>query len=131
MGRKTELEKQADKIKQLAAEGGLRSNFFFETTFNRYLVQVRNANRIEEKLKKLQDDKILITKSYQKGADNPYINPLFSEFNKTTDSANKTVNTLLKIIREFKVGSGEDEKKEEDPLVKLINGGEDYGEDDD
>ena len=130
MGRKTELDKQADEIKKLAAESGVRSNFFFKTTFNRYLVQVRNADRIEAKLKALDDDKITVTKSYQKDERNLYINPLFSEFNKTTDSANKTVNTLLKIIREFKVGSGEDERKEEDPLVKLINGGDDYDESD-
>lgn len=131
MGRKTALDKQADEIMKIAEDSGVRSNFFFRTTFQRYLVQVKNADRIEAKLKALDDNQITTTKSYQKGEKNLYINPLFSEFNKTTDSANKTVNTLLKIIREFKVGSGEDEKKEEDPLVKLINGGEDYGEDDD
>lgn len=130
MGRKTELERQAEEIIEIAKASGVRSNFFFRTTFQRYLVQVRNADRIEAKLKELNDDKITVTKSYQKGERNAYINPLFSEFNKTTDSANKTVNTLLKIIREFKVGSGEDEGKSEDPLVKLINGGEDYDEDD-
>lgn len=130
MGEKSELDRQADEIMKLAAESGVRSNFFFRTTFQRYLVQVRNADRIKTKLEALDDSEITTTKSYQKGEKNLYINPLFSEFNKTTDSANKTVNTLLKIIREFKVGGGEEENKDEDPLVKLINGGEDYGEDD-
>ena len=124
-----DLEKQAEEIIKIAAESGVSSNFLFRTTFQRYLRQVRNANRIEEKLKTLEDDKILVTKSYQKGAENPYINPLISQFDRTTDSANKTVNTLMKIIREFKVG--DDKEKHEDPLVKLINGGDDDGDDED
>lgn len=121
MGRKTELEKQADEIMRLAKESGVRSNFFFRTTFQRYLVQVDNASKIEAELKKTKD--LTVTKSYQKNRDNIYVNPLIPEYNKTTDSANKTVNTLLKIIREFKVGDGKEET--EDPLVKLINGGDD------
>ena len=115
---KTELDKQADEIMKLAEESGVRSNFFFKTTFQRYLVQVSNASKIEEELKKTEG--LTVTKSYQKNRDNVYVNPLFTEYNRTTDSANKTVNTLLKIIREFKVG--DDEEENEDPLVKLING---------
>ena len=118
---KTELDRQADEIMKLAEESGVRSNFFFKTTFRRYLVQVANAGKIEAKLEKTED--LTVTKSYQKNRDNVYVNPLFTEYNRTTDSANKTVNTLLKIIREFKVGDGEE--KDEDPLVKLINGEDD------
>lgn len=121
MGRKSELDKQADEIMKLAAASGVRSNYFFQTTFRRYLVQVDNASKIEENLKNTKD--LTVTKSYQKDRDNIYVNPLFTEYNRTTDSANKTVNTLLKIIREFKVGG--DKEEEEDPLVKLINGGDD------
>jgi hypothetical protein len=48
-----------------------------------------------------------------------------SDFNRTTDSANKTVSTLLKIIKSF--GSGES-KEETDPLLDIINGGDMDGE---
>lgn len=118
---KMSSKKQAKEILKLAEASGVRSNFFFKTTFQRYLVQVSNADKIEAELKKTED--LTVTKSYQKNRDNVYVNPLFTEYNRTTDSANKTVNTLLKIIREFKVGDGEEQ--EEDPLVKLINGGDD------
>ena len=128
MGKKHDLDKQAKEIMKLAEESGVRSNFFFQTTFQRYLVQVSNAKKIEDELKKTEE--LTVTKSYQKNRDNIYVNPLFTEYNRTTDSANKTVNTLLKIIREFKVGGSEEEAKNEDPLVRLINGGEDYDEDD-
>lgn len=114
---KSKLDKQADEIMRLAEEGGVRSNFFFRTTFQRYLVQVNNAAELEKIIKKSD---ATVTKEYVKGRQNIYVNPAYAEYNKTTDSANKTVNTLLKIIREFKVGDGEEQ--EEDPLVKLING---------
>lgn len=124
---KMSSKKQAKEILKLAEASGVRSNFFFKTTFQRYLVQVSNADKIEAELKKTED--LTVTKSYQKNRDNVYVNPLFTEYNRTTDSANKTVNTLLKIIREFKVGDGEEQ--EEDPLVKLINGGDEDDESDD
>lgn len=124
---KMSTKKQAKEILKLAEASGVRSNFFFKTTFQRYLVQVSNADKIEAELKKTED--LTVTKSYQKNRDNVYVNPLFTEYNRTTDSANKTVNTLLKIIREFKVGDGEEQ--EEDPLVKLINGGDEDDESDD
>lgn len=126
MENKTDLDKQADEIMKLAEEGGVRSNFFFRTTFQRYLVQVNNAAELEKIIKKSD---ATVTKEYVKGRQNIYVNPAYAEYNRTTDSANKTVNTLLKIIREFKVG--DDEAKDEDPLVKLINGGDDYDESDD
>lgn len=124
---KSELDKQAEEILALAKEQGVQSNFFFKTTFQRYLVQVANAKKIEDELKKT--DELTVTKSYQKNRDNLYVNPLITEYNRTTDSANKTVNTLLKIIREFKVGSDKDDDAKDD-LMAVINGGEDYGEED-
>lgn len=121
------LNEQAQEILKIAEASGVQSNFFFLTTFKRYLIQVDNASKIEAELKKTKD--LTVTKSYQKNRDNIYVNPLIPEYNKTTDSANKTVNTLMKIIREFKVGK--DEHENEDPLVKLINGGGNDDEDDD
>ena len=120
------LNEQAQEILKIAEASGVQSNFFFLTTFKRYLIQVDNASKIEAELKKTKD--LTVTKSYQKNRDNIYVNPLIPEYNKTTDSANKTVNTLMKIIREFKVGK--DEHENEDPLVKLINGGGNDDEDD-
>ena len=46
-----------------------------------------------------------------------------SEYNRTTDSANRTAQTLMKIIKDL--GKGKDDEEEEDPLMKLLNGGDD------
>ena len=42
-----------------------------------------------------------------------------SDYNRTTDSANKTVATLLRILKSFDVDSSQEES---DPLMDIING---------
>lgn len=122
------LEEQAQEIIKIAEDSGVQSNYLFRTTFQRYIVQVENASRLEAGLKATQE--LTVTKSYQKNRDNIYTNPLFTEYNRVTDSANKTVSTLLKIIREFGVGESQQANKEKDELMAAINGGDDYDEED-
>jgi hypothetical protein len=62
---------------------------------------------------------LLVSKEYVRGRKNLYSNPAVAEYNKTTDSANKTVSTLLRIIKDFNV---EESTEEEDLLMKMING---------
>ena len=52
------------------------------------------------------------------------MNPAVTEYNKTTDSANRTVTTLMKIIKGF---AKEDEERDSDydPLMAIINGDSD------
>ena len=112
---KSKLENQAKEILRLAEESGVQSNYFFATTFDRYLVQLK----ILEELKKAIDDEgMLVSKEYVKGRKNLYTNPAVSDYNRTTDSANKTVSTLMRIIKSF----GVDESDEADPLMSIING---------
>lgn len=116
------LKEQAEEILKLAEESGLQSNYFFVTTFERYQVQLQ----ILEDLKQaINDEGMLVSKEYVKGRKNLYTNPAVSDFNRTTDSANKTVSTLLKIIKSF---DGQQEKEETDPLLDIINGGDMDGE---
>lgn len=117
---KVNLNEQAKEILRVAEESGVQSNFFFVTTFKRYQVQLRILNDLE---KSLQEDGVLVTKEYVKGRGNVYSHPAVNDYNKTTDSANKTVSTLMKILRNYGVNdNGADE--EEDPLLKAINGGD-------
>ena len=115
---KKDLNEQAKEIIKIAEESGVQSNFFFLTTFKRYQVQL---NILAELEKNMKEDGMLVTKEYVKGRKNLYSSPAVAEYNKTTDSANKTVATLMKIIKSFNVKeSTEDEN--EDPLLKIING---------
>ena len=116
---KKSLAQQAKEIVKAAEEKGVQSNYFFITTFNRYKVQLKILTNLEKAIKK---EGLLVSKEYVKGRKNLYANPAVAEYNRATDSANKTVATLMKIIKNFDADSQEDE----DPLMKIINsGGED------
>ena len=120
MAKKLNLNEQAEEILQKAEAFGVDKNFFFITTFKRYMVQLKILNELETAIK---NDGVLVTKEYVKGRKNVYSHPAIQDFNRTTDSANKTVSTLMKIISRF---SGDDDSgADEDPLLQLINGGGD------
>ena len=112
-----DFAKQASEIMKFAEESGVEDNYFFITTFERYQVQLQ----ILEELKAVMSEEgMLVSKEYVKGRKNLYANPAVAEYNKTTDSANKTVSTLIRIIKNF--GNGDSE--ESDNLMDLINGGD-------
>lgn len=117
--RAVNLKKQAKEILKLAEESGVQTNYFFLTTFERYQTQIAILDDLK---KRIETSETLVTKEYVKGRENVYTNPAITEFNRTTDSANKTVATLIKIIKGFK---GEGDKADLDPLMEVINGGED------
>lgn len=119
--KKMDINEQAQEIMRIAEESGVQSNFFFITTFKRYQVQLNMLNELEKKMK---DDGMLVTKEYVKGRKNLYSNPALKEYNTTTDSANRTVATLMKILKNYNVNDGT-ETEVEDPLLKMINGSDD------
>lgn len=115
---KMDLNKQANEILRIAEESGAQSNFFFVTTFKRYQVQLSILNNLEKSLK---EEGMTVTKEYVKGRKNLYSNPAIADYNKTTDSANKTVATLMRILKNYGV---EEQAEESDPLMDIINGGD-------
>lgn len=119
MAKKKNLQQQAREIIKIAEESGVQSNFFFVTTFQRYQVQLDILKELEDVIK---EEGLLVSKEYVKGRKNLYSSPAVAEYNKTTDSANKTVSTLMKIIKNFNV---EEQAEEDDPLLLAINGGGD------
>ena len=116
--KKRTLQEQAGEILRLAEESGLQSNYFFVTTFERYQVQLQI---LEELKQAISDEGMLVSKEYVKGRKNLYTNPAVSDYNRTTDSANKTVATLLRILKSFDADMSTEEV---DPLMDIINGGD-------
>ena len=68
----------------------------------------------------IKEDGTLVTKEYVKGRKNVYSHPAIADYNRTTDSANKTVSTLMKIIISLRK---DDVTEEDDPLLQIIAGG--------
>lgn len=117
---KLSLNEQAQEIIRIAEESGVQSNFFFITTFKRYQVQLGILSELEKAMK---EEGMLVSKEYVKGRKNLYSNPAVAEYNKTTDSANKTVATLMRILRNFNVNDDDGKNEvDEDPLLRIING---------
>ena len=92
---KMSLNEQAQEILRIAEQHGVEQNFFFLTTFKRYQVQLQILNDLEKTIK---EESTLVTKEYVKGRKNVYSHPAISDYNITTDNANKTVSILMKII---------------------------------
>ena len=116
--KQTDLQKQATEILKMAESAGLQENYFFKTTFQRYQVQI---GILAELQKTIESSETLVEKEYVKGRGNLYTNPAITEYNRTTDSANKTVQTLIKILKGFKATES---NNEQDALLAIINGGD-------
>ena len=112
---KKNYDDKSTHIMELAEANGVSNNYFFIQTFKNYQFQLEILDKLEHAI---NDDGILVTKEYVKGRKNVYSHPAISDFNRTVDSSNKTVSTLMKIIKTFGDGAAE----EEDPLNDLING---------
>lgn len=113
------LTEQAQEILRVAQKHGVEQNFFFITTFKRYQVQLKILNDLEKMIK---DDGLVVSKEYVKGRKNVYSHPAIKDYNRTTDSANKTVGVLIKIIETMRRDSTADD--EIDPLMQILAGGD-------
>ena len=83
-------------------------------------VLLKNGELIDNLEKTIDDEGMLVKKEYVKGRKNLYTNPAITEYNRTTQIANNTVATLLKIIRNRKDDSSNND--DTDPLFEAING---------
>ena len=110
------LKEQADQIMEMAESSGLQENYFFKTTFDRYMTQLEILARLKESILTSEPT---VKQEYVQGRACVVVNPAITEFNRTTDSANKTVQTLIKILKGFKSSDSENTK---DQLLAIING---------
>ena len=114
-----ELEKRAESIRLEAEASGLDEDMSFSTTYDRYLKQLKILKALGEKIDEIIDeDEILLQREYIKGQENTIVHPAIREYNNTAAGANRTLQTLRKIMHERKE-SGE----AKDPLLSIINGG--------
>lgn len=92
------LKTQAREILKEAERTGLKSNFFFSTTFSRYIQQLKLLEDLQKTIDELGPT---VTKEYVKGRQNVVTNPAIAEYNKTASAANGTVSTLINILKDL------------------------------
>lgn len=85
-----------DEIMKLAEAYQVQDNALFIATAKQYDTQMQVIEMIKAQLN--SDGSAVSTKEYVKGRENVYANPLIKELPKHSDSANKTMQTLLDII---------------------------------
>lgn len=102
------------ELMQMAVDYGVDKNAMFIAAANQYALQQRVIDNIKNALD--AEDSLMTTKEYVKGRANVYANPLVRELPKHADSANRTAQTMLDIIKAL----GK-EKKVEDRLTQLMN----------
>ena len=103
-----------EELKAMAEKYGVQGNAMFLAAANQYALQQRVINSIKETLD--AEESLMTTKEYVKGRENVYANPLVKELPKHADSANKTAQTILDIIKVF----GREKKSSADPLDKFV-----------
>ncbi len=122
MAKKIDIQKKANEILKIAEQYGVEKNFLFITTFQRYTVQLKVLQDLEEAI---EEHGSTVEKEYVKGRKNLYTNPAIKEYNNAVNSANKTVSTLMSIIKTNSEKYNDDNGQEEDPLLRLLNGDDD------
>lgn len=108
MATKQKPQNLEKKIMDLAKACGVDDNYFFTTTFDRYQVQIKILDKLKTAI---ENEPTLITKEYVKNRENKYTHPAIAEFNKTSNAANQTAQTLIKIITAFRDGEAEEDDK--------------------
>jgi len=87
-----------DELLEMGEDLGLTNNpLFVSTAQNHETVQIA-INMIREELK---TSAVTVSKEYVKGRENLQTNPLFRDLPKLVDTANKTVVTMLGIIKDL------------------------------
>nr|DAZ59780.1 MAG TPA: terminase small subunit [Caudoviricetes sp.] len=89
-----DMEKQVKKILKLAKNAGVEDDFFFKTTFNRYLAQVNLTTQLSKQLKMAPKTDAELGKL----------------FNATCDGANKTARMLIEMIGKIVEKKSDDEE---------------------
>lgn len=115
-----DINSKAKEILRIAEQYGVEKNFLFITTFKRYTVQLKVLQDLE---KAIDENGATVEKEYVKGRKNLYTNPAIKEYNNAVNSANKTVSTLMSIIKTNSDKYNDDYNGEdEDPLLRALNG---------
>ncbi|MDR1364035.1 MAG: hypothetical protein LBJ32_00135 [Oscillospiraceae bacterium] len=112
-----DLNEQARQNLEIAEKHGAEQNYFFVTTFKRYIFQLKTLDELEKNIK---EEGLKIERAASKNVKNEIMNPSVATYNKTCNCANKTVATIVRIITALRKNS--EGGNEPDPLLEFISG---------
>jgi hypothetical protein len=115
--RKT-LEQRVEQLKKEAEERGLLNNLLYEELLDDFVYQTNLMRRLRAEI---DGGELTTQKTYIKNSPNSSPNKLIATYNATSNARVNTVSAIAKIVKSF----GEDKDNNPDPLLSIIEGGED------
>lgn len=112
------LEQRVEELKKEAEERGLLNNLLYEELLDDFVYQTNLMRRLRAEI---DGGELTTQKTYIKNSPNTSPNKLIATYNATSNARVNTVSAIAKIVKSF----GEDRDNNPDPLLSIIEGGED------
>lgn len=112
------LEQRVEELKKEAEERGLLNNLLYEELLDDFVYQTNLMRRLRAEI---DGGELTTQKTYIKNSPNTSPNKLIATYNATSNARVNTVSAIAKIVKSF----GEDKDNTPDPLLSIIEGGED------
>lgn len=120
--KKLTIEERVEQLKAEAEEKGLLNNLLYQELLDDFVYQTNLMRRLRAEI----DNGDLVTeKTYIKNNPNMSPNKLIATYNATSNARVNTVSAIAKVIKNF----NEENKDNEDPLLSIMNGGDEDGSD--
>ena len=116
------LEERVEQLKKEAEERGLLDNLLYNELLDDFVYQTNLMRRLRAEI---DGGELTTQKTYIKNNPNVSPNKLIATYNATSNARVNTVSAITKIIKSF----GEDKDNNPDPLLNIINGGDDLDSD--
>ena len=116
------IEQRVEQLKKEAAAKGLLNNLLYEELLDDFVYQTNLMRRLRAEI---DGGELTTQKTYIKNNPNTSPNKLIATYNATSNARVNTVSAIAKIVKSF----GEDNSDNPDPLLNIINGGDDYDAD--
>lgn len=116
------LEQRVEQLKKEAEAKGLLNNLLYEELLDDFVYQTNLMRRLRAEI---DGGELTTQKTYVKNNPNTSPNKLIATYNATSNARVNTVSAIAKIVKNF----GESDGDNPDPLLNIINGGEDYDAD--
>ena len=115
---KQTLEKRIQQLKKEAEAKGLLNNLLYQELLDDFYYQTKLMQRLRAEI---DGGELVTEKTYIKNNPNISPNKLIATYNATSNARVNTVSAIAKVIKNF----NEENKEDADPLLAIINGGED------
>jgi hypothetical protein len=112
------LEERVEILKREAEAKGLLNNLLYQELLDDFVYQTNLMRRLRAEI---DNGELTTQKTYIKNNPNTSPNKLIATYNATSNARVNTVAAIAKVVKNF---NGEESQKDEDPLLKIMSGGD-------